>query len=384
MPPAQPHALALAAAFALLAAPLHAVVAQEGEERRGPELSGIVFANYQYHVEDGARRSSNEFVLDRAYLTLYAPVGERGSVRLTSDLFRNGREGYDLRLKYGYLQYELHRGSGAFVRAGLLQTVEIEQEEQLWPRWLGQVSTDRFDFFSSADVGVSAGVELPWRMGEMYAVVANGGGYQDVSRDDRFKDYALRLTLTPFAAQEGAGILRGLSVSPWYLKGDTASVFGPGRPAPEVAEGDLGDIGAARRRDRYGVLLGLDDPRLSLGFGLAEYRREEESGANTAAAPVVVADRTSRLATAFMVARPLQLLDEAYRLPLGVVLRYDRFEPDVDVDGHAHFVVGGLTYDVSSHLSLALDYQEQLPRDGAPVADFAPSKVYYLHLQARF
>ncbi|HEX5581290.1 MAG TPA: hypothetical protein VFX39_06890, partial [Gemmatimonadaceae bacterium] len=186
---------ALVAGIALALVPLHAAAAQQQPaeqqpaERRGPELSGIIFANYQYHVEQGERRSANEFVLDRAYLTLRAPVGERGSARLTSDLFRNGREGYDLRVKYGYLQYELHRGSGAFVRAGLLQTVEIEQEESLWPRWLGPVSTDRFDFFSSADVGVSAGVALPWQLGEAYATVTNGGGYQNVSRDDRFKDY---------------------------------------------------------------------------------------------------------------------------------------------------------------------------------------------------
>ncbi len=379
--PIRPATLALGVALSL--APLHVAAAQEGGERRGPELSGTIFAHYQYHVEEG-RRGSNEFVLGRAYLTLRAPVGDRGSARLTSDLFRNGSEGYDLRVKYGYLQYELHRGSGAFVRAGLLQTVMIEQEETFWPRWIAESPTDRFDFSSSADVGVSAGVELPWELGEAYLAITNGGGFQNVSRDDRFKDYGVRVTLTPFAAQEGVGILRHLSVSPWYVKGDTASAFGPGRAPSGIAEGDLGDIGSGRRRDRYGVLLGLGDPRLAVGLGVAEYRREEEGGANTAASPVVLTDRTSRLAAAFVAARPLELLDAAYRIPLGVVLRYDRYEPEVDADGYVHFVVGGLTYDVSSRISLALDYQEQLARDGAPVAEFAPSRTYFMHLVARF
>ena len=383
MPAPSLHRTAILSAL-LLASTGVTAHAQQREERRGVELSGILFANYQYHVEDGPREGSNEFVLDRAYLTARAPVGERGSARLTTDLFRNGSEGYDVRVKYGYLEYELHERTGAFVRAGLLQTVEIENEETLWPRWLGPVSTDRFRFFSSADIGVSGGLDLPGDLGEVYAAVTNGRGHGNVSTDDRFKDYALRLTITPLAAHESAGMLRGLSVSPWYHKGDTASAFGPGRTPAAIGAGDLGDIGSGRRRDRYGILTGLSDPRLSVGFGVAEYRREEESGANTAESPVVLEDRTGRLATVFAVARPLALLDSAYRLPLGIVARYDRYQPDVDEDGYAHFVTAGVTWEVNPRISVALDYQEQLAREGLTGSDYRPSQVYYVHLVARF
>ena len=56
----------------------------------------------------------------------------------------------------------------------------------------------------------------------------------------------------------------------------------------------------------------------------------------------------------------------------------------MDVDGRVHFVVGGLTYDVNSRISLSLDYQEQLAHDAVTASNFAPSKVYYMHLEARF
>ena len=68
----------------------------------------------------------------------------------------------------------------------------------------------------------------------------------------------------------------------------------------------------------------------------------------------------------------------------GLVLRYDRFTPDVNAAPYVHYVAGGVTYDVSSRISLALDYQEQLPHSGASPVQYAPSQVYYLHLMARF
>jgi hypothetical protein len=376
----------LVVAIALLAAPVQAQTGSGStrDSARGPELSGVLFGNYQYHVEDGPRASGNEFVLDRAYLTLRSSLGERTSVRLTSDLFRNGSEGYDLRLKYAYLQYQLHRGTRAFVRAGILQTVEIEHEETFWPRWLGPVSTDRFGFFSSADVGVSAGLTLPDSLGEVYAAVTNGRGFRDAGTDDRFKDYAARLTLTPLAGRDVPRALRGLSISPWYHKGDTASTFGPGRSPAGNPDDYLGTVHAGRTRDRYGIIGGLRDPRLTLGVGVAEYRREEEGGQNTTTSPVVLSERTSRLVTAIAVARPLPGADADTPHPLGVVLRYDRFRPDVDADPYVHFVAGGVTYDVSSRISLALDYQEQLPREGASPVQYAPSQVYFVHLMARF
>src|SRR5215216_1950702 len=165
-------------------------------------FSGIVFGNFQYHTEHTADGLTppNRFDLDRAYLTYRLAAGERTAVRVTADLFE-ATTGYDLRLKYAYLQYEYLKRSdlSAIARLGILHTVEIDHEENFWPRWIAQVATERAGFFSSADVGVATQVNLPRKFGEVYATITNGPGYVNAGADDRFKDYALRISLTPLA-----------------------------------------------------------------------------------------------------------------------------------------------------------------------------------------
>src|SRR5688500_16632333 len=222
-------AAAAAAAFALaLVAPSTPLAAQAPPFTRSVELSGVVYGNFQYHVEPGATPSQdaqvragleeNQFSLERAYLNVRAAVAPRTSLRVTSDLHR-ADDGYELRLKYGYVDYRfLERGrASAFARVGMLQNVVIDHAERFWPRRLGTAPLDCAGYFSSADLGRAAGATLPDRRGERDAQVVNGQGDQRVGRsDDRFKDWAARLSLTPFAALDESSALRGLLVSPWY------------------------------------------------------------------------------------------------------------------------------------------------------------------------
>ena len=344
-------------------------------------FSGIVFGNYQYHAEyapDGST-GANRFDLDRAYLTYRLAAGSRAGVRVTADLFKSPTTGYDLRLKYAYLQYDFLRRAdlSAFVRAGILHTVEIDHEENYWPRWIAQVATERARFFSSADVGVATQVNLPQKLGEVYATVTDGPGYVNAGADDRFKDYALRLSLTPLAS--GAGIFRTFTLSPWVYRGDTASKFAGSAADPTT--GVLGPIGRGLRRNRWGVFAGLRDPRLSLGAEYAERTDETELGENTAASPVTVASATGRVLSAYAVVKPFLLADSASAIPLGVVVRWDDTRPDKSQDPGTHFIVAGLTWDLSSRAALALDYQEQLPHDGTSTP---ASKVYFAHFVASF
>ena len=117
-----------AAAFALaLVAPSTPLAAQAPPFTRSVELSGVVYGNFQYHVEPGATPSQdaqvragleeNQFSLERAYLNVRAAVAPRTSLRVTSDLHR-ADDGYELRLKYGYVDYRfLERGRTGTGRA---------------------------------------------------------------------------------------------------------------------------------------------------------------------------------------------------------------------------------------------------------------------------
>lgn len=352
------------------------------------QLSGVVFGNYQIQTDSATRAanggtSRNRFEVKRAYLTVQGSAGKRASFRVTTDIKQNAGSGsfYNgmfVRLKYAYLQYDLlqARASGlsAFARIGLLHTVLIDYEERFWPRYLGETAPDRFGFFPSSDLGASAGLTLPGSWGEIYGTITNGNGYENPEAD-RFKDVALRVSLTPLAAMRAAGtppsILSTLSISPWVYAGQTESAF--------LASDSVTD-GLAR--NRWGIFVGVRDRRLTAG---AEYaRRMDGSESGLDAAERTVSTTTGELIDGFVVARPLELVNPTRKSAFGVVARYDRFKPNRDAGGTRRFTTLGVFLEPTSKTTLALDYQRQDAR-GYPVgAAPATQSVWYLHWQVTF
>jgi hypothetical protein len=344
------------------------------------DFSGIMFANYQYRGEDAAE-SANRFDVERAYLTFRMPAGDRASIRITTDVFQQTSSGSDayyrgwsIRAKYAYLQYNYLAGSEwkAYARLGLLQTVFTEHDESFWPRWLGNSPTERAGYFSSADAGIANTVTLPRGFGEIYSTITNGPGY--TSREiDRFKDFATRVTVRPFASNKESP-LRGVALSAWGYKGALASKFVAG------GAGQIGSVGSGLKRDRWGVHAASASPRLTVAAQFASRIDEGEAGLNTNAAPRVVIDSTGTLMSAYGIVRPLPAANERPH-PLSVVLRFDRVTTNDESDDAYDFVVAGLIWDFSSRLSASLDYQEATPREGTPVV---PTRTWFAHFVARF
>jgi hypothetical protein len=347
------------------------------------DFSGVIYANYQYRGDAGAAKSTNKFDLERAYLTFRMPAGDRASIRITADVFQQTATGPDafykgwvVRAKYAYLQYDFLKsatGWNALARGGLLHNVVIDHEEQFWPRWISQTAVERAGFFSSSDAGVATLISFPNKFGEIYANVVNGPGY--TSREtDRFKDYAARVSLTPFATAENK-FIRTFALTGWTYIGAVGSQFAAG------GAGQIGTIGESMPRTRSGFFVGLRDPRLTLGGEWATKKDASETGANTVALPRVEVDSTGRLLSGFTTIRPFQLMNEGSTFPLGLVARWDRFKPNTDTDGYVNTVIGGLTFDLNKKTALSLDYQEVTPHSGATAA---AAKTYFLHLVANF
>ena len=345
------------------------------------DFSGILYANYQYRGDRGPQKSSNKFDVERAYLTFRMPAGEKFSIRVTTDLYQQTTSGSDayyrgwtVRAKYAYLQYNYLNATDwkAYARLGLLQTVFIEHDEQFWPRWISQSPTERAGYFSSADAGISSTLSFPKKLGELYAAVTNGPGY--TSREiDRFKDYAARVTVTPWA-RNSASPLKTVALSAWAYKGATASRFVDG------GTGQVGRIGEALDRDRWGVHAGRLDPRLTFGIQYASRSEEGELGANTPASPRSVIDSTGTLVSGYALVRPF-VSSGAKPHPLTLMARWDRINANTDSDRRYDVVIAGLIWDLSSRTSLSLDYQENNPLEGAPIA---PAKTWFAHFVARF
>lgn len=338
------------------------------------EFSGLLFPQFSYGGPKGNTRSANQFQLERAFLTAKAKIGDRTSIRLTSDIYRpGGNNGYTLRAKYAYVQYDYwtngegFMGTNAQVRLGMQQTVLNETEEAFWPRYVAKIAVERAGFFSSADLGASTTLSFGNGMGEMFAEVANGPGYVS-SENDRFKDYSARVTLTPF---KGTTVER-LVVAPWIYKGTVQSVL---RPAEGV------------KRDRAGVFAGYKTPVLMVGGDYAV-----STNANERLTPngVVTDDRSGKVLSAYTEVKPFAMMSATGTKAWGILLRWDEITGDNAYLPNAgdfpvvkgKFIVAGVTHDVNSRLSWSLDWQQQSP-NGAP-APALDLRTYNVHVSAAF
>jgi hypothetical protein len=367
---------------ASLASP-RALFAQTPAQPTAPtvNVSGLIFGNYQYHLS-GQSKDFNQFLLDRAYVNVRASVSERMSIRVTTDVFQSGdQNGWTIRAKYAYLQYDLVKEAAwcTAVRAGMLHNVMVENVEQFWPRFISQVALERSGGFASADVGAAALVTLPARAGEVYAHVVNGPGYTR-RETDRFKDYAVRVSLTPLSGRI-SGPLSTLTISPWIYEGATASRFVRG-----AGGGAIAPVGAGLPRDRYGVVAGLRDPRITGGVEVARMRTVTDDTVRSGTTLTrVVTDARANVLSAFGTARPLAFANSSGRSRFGVLARYDDVESNTATNDRYHVVIAGLLFDVNPRSTLALDYQEQLANSGAPALPSPGAfRTLFLHAVVNF
>jgi hypothetical protein len=350
-------------------------------------FSGQIFGSYQIRTDSAARAATggkdpNQFTIDRVYLTFQMPAGEHASIRATTDIFQNQSLGWDVRLKYGYLNYNFadtgnSKGVGVQARVGMIYTPVITQEEVFWPRYLSQVGVERFGFFHSSDLGAGVETTLPGKFGSVYGTVVNGPGYL-APENDRFKDVVLRATLAPFGSDRS--FLRTLTISPWIYKGFTGSRFANGGP------GQVGPVTEGLKRDRWGVFGGVTHPRFTLGGEYARRADGFEAGGNTLALPRIVTDTTGDLWSGYALVNPFQWTSKKNTSRLGAVVRLDRFRPRTNVGGSDRLLIAGVTFQPTPKTALTLDYQGLTPHDypGAVPATLTQTKSWLLQWNATF
>lgn len=365
--------------LAALTASLPAIVSAQQATPPAPapaspavEMSGILFPQFIYGGPRGAR-SENRFELERAYLTARARVADRTSIRVTADVFRpTATASYTMRAKYAYAEYAYWTEGKGFMRSngqariGMQPTVIIEFEEQFWPRWVGQVALERAGYFSSSDLGASTTLTFPGGA-ELFGMVSNGSGYA-TPENDRFKDWSMRVSVAPFGSTGGMGLV----VSPWVYKGARESA---------IVDNE------GRKKDRAGVFAGFRSAAVTLAGQLATATNERESGTP---ATLRTDDRKNTLLSVHVQLRPFAMTHPQGSRAWGILARWDRIRSDdlyVPSGGafpvqDGRFIVLGLTHDLNSRASWALDYQQQSPSGAsAPALDL---RTYNLHTVIRF
>jgi hypothetical protein len=336
-------------------------------------FSGVLYLNYQYRLHPSG--GVNRFDVDRAYLNVAGPLGNRISFRLTSDVYQvqsdTVNRSWQLRAKYAYGQYEFSRSASwpGWVRLGMVQNMFIDHDEAYWPRWLSPAATDRQGYFSSADVGVLARLGLPSRKGEILATILNGPGF--ASREvDRFKDFGARLSITPLAEESGSP-WRTLTLALWAYKGAVASRFVSG------GTDQVGPVGSSLRRDRWGVFTAVALPRATVSLQHARRMDEGEVGSNTAMDPRVVEDSTGSLTTSYVVLQPFTGAASQF----SIVGRWDRVDRNVSVGRRHDLVIAGIAWTFSPGRSIALDFQNTYPHERSATP---ANRTVFIHTQTRF
>lgn len=439
MTPRSVRFLAAGAAIVCACAPAVAQQATPTVVTPAFDFSGTIFGSYGYKTDSNAKAqlggsNPNAFSVDRAYLTFKMPAGDNGAIRVTTDIFQNTNpaqntyyQGWVVRLKYAYLQYtglknEWGAGSSLVGRIGMLHTVVVDQEESFWPRYLNTTGLEKNGFFSSSDVGVAGLMTLGDKWGEIYGTITNGASYASYDNpgtvgqgvaNNRFKDFALRATLTPFANQPTmSNFIRYLTISPWYYKGFNGSAFQSGG-AGQQGSGTNGAITDGLTRDRYGIFAALKDTsscdfrnggrcKFVLAADFAQRSDQSDNGLNTAASPRVLHDSTGRLLDAHLFVRPLEIFDASQKSPFSIIARWDHWTPNTDpassVPGAANyagttpaytFIVLGASWDMNQRMTFTADYQNQSPTNfpaptGTNVKPTPQATTLFLHFVANF
>jgi hypothetical protein len=162
---------------------------------RGFKFGTTIYGEWNSKTTDNAA-STNQFSLNRAYLTLTKDVNDWLGMNITADLFTsvdsadNGN-GLDLRLKYAYANINMF---GMTTQLGMIPTPSDAYDSAIWPfRVQGQNLWDGQGIQASSDLGIS--IQGPI------------GGYMDESY--------LKFAAKPFAGKWG-GYFVGIYNGPGY------------------------------------------------------------------------------------------------------------------------------------------------------------------------
>lgn len=256
---------------------------------------------------NGEKVTANTFNVGRSYINVTGTVTPRISFRITPDIARatdgNLSGSQMFRLKYAYVDVALpHRTS---VRFGMQQTPLIDGQEGVYRyRFQGTSFAERDGGLVSSDVGITARTALG-AYGDVHVGIYNGEGYTRAEVNDQ-KALMARVTVRPMPAH---AIAKGLKLTGYWH----ADEYVQGAP-----------------RNRAVLSATFEHARFNAG---ADYVRRVDQP--TPAAAEVTGQGYSFFVTPFA---------KAKGNGLEALLRYDRFEPNTNVDAAWTRVLAGAAY----------------------------------------
>jgi len=316
---------------------------------KGFKVGTTVFAEWNSKdVDNGS--SSNEFVVNRAYLTLTKDINDWLGLNVTTDIFNSKDKddkgnGWEIRLKNAYVSMKL---LGITTLAGLIPTFSDAYDGAIWPyRVQGKHLMDEAGIQSSADFGISNQGVFGGYMDDEYLKIAskpfagkwggymvglyNGAGYSE-SEANGNKVVSGLVYIRPMPS---VPVLKGFQVAYTGTYGESNKKFKAGAGNTDENPDWEMNLVQASLQHKYFTVMG------QYYWGQGAYKSDEEY------------DRDGYLAAAFV------------RIPnlekLRLFGKYYYFDPNDDKnDDEYKTYVTGLSYDLSKEFMpfIALEKRE--------------------------
>ena len=351
-----------AAALAQTAAPQPAAPAKAAATPPAApaiKVGVTVFADYTVTGTPKATDATGDavtlhgFNLTRSYFNVTGTVTPRVSFRVTSDIARETGTGSGLtgslvfRLKYAYGQ--LRGGEDTQVRLGMQPTPLIDGQEGVYRyRFQGTSFVEREGGLNSSDLGLTVLTPLPNGYGDVHVGVYNGEGYSRPEVNDQ-KALMMRATLKPMPAH---ALGKGLRIIGYY-------------------HADHYVQGAPRTRAAGSIM--FEHARLNAGADVI--RRVDQPAP---ASREVTGEGYSFFVTPFF--------GEKGR-GLEGLLRFDTFDPDVDVTGKRQRLIAGAAYwfpRPGSATAAVLAHMEQVRQSSAATSMRTTERRFAVNLLITF
>ncbi len=351
--------IALAAALGL---GVHATVA-----RAQVTVAGVGYLQYAYSLTSdsalvgttGSAGHLNNFDVGRAYVNILGKFAHGVQTRITTDV--DGRKAASnqltIRLKYAFVGWTPDKSALTF-KTGLFTTPWIDYEEALYGyRMQGTTLYDRNGFFPSSDFGIGADGSWSGDAVNMQVGVFDGEGYSNAP-GDAGKDVEGRVSIR-------------------LAKTDLSNKVGGVRL---TAYGQVGSATGGSSRSRFIGMLSYKSKMLTLA---GEYGvRQDSTGAKTPK------QKGAALGAYGIVNIP--------NSKVGLLLRYDNFDPNTDSTSAGSPVVGntsidkqsriiaGVSYAISPNLRVMLDADINTLQYGSTNAFDVANKNLYFHTEFTF
>lgn len=183
-----------------------------------PQITGVLFSDYTYEVDN----DQNSFNVRRVYVNMRGGLFDNLSYRITSDASA-ADSGYELFLKYAFLDWRPQRFEDLRLQFGMLSTNTFQVQKQTWGlRYLYKTIFNQYRVVSSADIGIRMDKLLDENI-MVSAMISNGVGYKNAENDKYKQVHLLGVFGNPdLLIEEGMHVGGYLSYEP--LSSETTSL----------------------------------------------------------------------------------------------------------------------------------------------------------------